>query len=296
MTLVLAVNGPETNWMLVDTRLSFNNRPPKEDGKKLMILETSDAVAILGYAGLGQTARGTQPSDWMNAVLRGRNFPLEQMLGTLSDALKREFPLHLNGLIPSHTIVVTAFCNNEVRVYTIDFILTESGKYTFAFQRHVRPPKQRAPRFAAAGSGAHYFLGNKKPLRSLLRAVRAHDRGMLSALSVADEFAQLNLEVHRNYNTVGPRCVVAWRHRLGGLHKGGGAHQFYNGIGKESDSFSIPIIAGGADIQAVLGVLAPQFFRTLDAVSKGESTPEFKGEKLRDALSRLPNTPSERLD
>ena len=50
--------------MLGDRRLSYQGRPPKEDGRKMMFLETTDGVAILGYAGLGATAKGTEPADW----------------------------------------------------------------------------------------------------------------------------------------------------------------------------------------------------------------------------------------
>lgn len=52
----------------------------KDDARKVMIPETTDAVAILGYAGLGATALGTEPADWMSNVLRGQNLPLEQSL------------------------------------------------------------------------------------------------------------------------------------------------------------------------------------------------------------------------
>lgn len=63
MTLIVTVNGRESIWMLADRRLSYRWRPPKEDGRKMLFLETTDGVAILGYAGLGATARGTEPAD-----------------------------------------------------------------------------------------------------------------------------------------------------------------------------------------------------------------------------------------
>jgi hypothetical protein len=87
MTLVVTVNGREPIWLLADRRLSYKGRPPKEDGRKVMFLETTDGVATLGYAGLGATALGTEPADWMSAVLRGRNLPLEQSLGILAEAI-----------------------------------------------------------------------------------------------------------------------------------------------------------------------------------------------------------------
>jgi hypothetical protein len=83
-----------------------------------MILETTDGTALLGYAGLGATALGTEPSDWVKSVLRGRNLPLEQSLGVLTEAMKKQFPRHLVKLPgyggPVHNVIVTAFLGDEV--------------------------------------------------------------------------------------------------------------------------------------------------------------------------------------
>lgn len=97
MTLVLSVLGPESVWTVADRRLTNAGRVGREDARKIMFLDTTDGVAILAYAGLGATARGTEPADWMSSVLRGRNWPLEQSLRTLAEALKRELPPQLAG-------------------------------------------------------------------------------------------------------------------------------------------------------------------------------------------------------
>jgi hypothetical protein len=57
--------------------------------------------------------------------------------------------------------------------------------------------------------------------------VKAHDRGRVLALAVADQLANLNNEVFRDIGdeSVGPRCIVAWRNKPGGGHKGGGSHK-----------------------------------------------------------------------
>jgi len=36
----------------------------------MFILETQDGKALLGYAGLGDTIKRTEPSDWMASVVR----------------------------------------------------------------------------------------------------------------------------------------------------------------------------------------------------------------------------------
>jgi hypothetical protein len=106
MTLVLSIVGPESLWIVADRRLTDRGRIVREDARKIMFLETTDGQAILAYAGLGATARGTEPADWMSSVLRGRNWPLEHSLRALAEALKREVPPHLAGLRtqagPSH--------------------------------------------------------------------------------------------------------------------------------------------------------------------------------------------------
>jgi len=142
VTLILAINGLESSWMLADRRRSFKGRPPKDDAQKLMFLETTDGVAILGYAGLGATALGTEPADWMSGVLRGRNLPLEQSLGVLAEAMKKQFPRHMvmmpGNAAPAHNLMVTAFLRNEPRLYTIDLAFAPDRKnYQFRYTRHV---------------------------------------------------------------------------------------------------------------------------------------------------------------
>ena len=157
MTLIVSVNGPETVWLLADRRLSRGTTVHSEDARKILLLETTDGVAILGYAGLGETVAGTEPADWMSRVLRGYNLPLEQMLPVLAGACKDQLPNHLRGL-PGHCILVTAVVNGEPRLYTIELVYAPDGRQLwFRHTRHVyeRPTlkKPRTPRLGLTGSG-----------------------------------------------------------------------------------------------------------------------------------------------
>ena len=143
MTLVVAVAGPKTIWLLADCRLSYGGgRSPRDDARKVLILETIDkGRAILGYSGLGATVRGTEPSDWMSAVLRGRNLPLEQSLGVLAEAMKREFPPHMLQMpgkgTPAHNILVPAFLGGEPKLYTIGLACARDQKtHAFGYWSH----------------------------------------------------------------------------------------------------------------------------------------------------------------
>lgn len=173
------------------------------------------------------------------------NLPLEQSLGTLADAMKRQFPRHMVRIPgdrgPAHSVFVPAFLGGEPRLYTIDLVFAPDRKnYAFRYTRHlVNKPalvKPRTPRMGLTGSGAFCLAQDKKWIRPLLRLLRANDRGQVSFYAVADYLARLNYEVHLADKLVGPRCVVVWRHRKGGVHKTGGADQFYTGTTRDPSS------------------------------------------------------------
>src|SRR5262249_25247 len=157
-------------------RLSKGRRPWKDDARKITFLETTDGVAILGYAGLGATARGTEPADWMSAVLRGRNFPLEQSLGMLARGMQDQFPTHMmrtrGSNRPGHHVIVPALLGGEPRLYTIDLVLAPTQ---FRCVRHEAPQPvgPRPPRLVGSGSGVSYLLQDRTWMRSLLRVVKA---------------------------------------------------------------------------------------------------------------------------
>lgn len=306
MTLALAVTGPESIWLLADRRLSYEARAPKDDGHKVMFLETADGVAILGYAGLGATAKGTEPADWMSAALRGRNLSLEQSLGVLSRATREQFPQHMVRMpansTAAHHVIVPAFLDGEPRLYTIDLVFAPDRKsYQFRYTRHVasRSPgiAPRTPRLGLGGSGAFCLTQDRKWMRELLRVVRANERGQVSPDTVADFLANLNNDVHLTVpdKSVGPRCIVAWRYRKGGVHDGGGGHRYYTGPVRDRSSPSLPTISRGADLNAIVEAIAPQAMKRLEAMLKGEPTEDLDIDETNAALARLPREPDEKL-
>lgn len=306
MTLVVAVTGPESIWLLADRRLSHEARPPKEDGRKVMFLETTDGVSILGYAGLGATARGIEPADWMSAVLRGRNLPLEQSLGVLARAMQKQLPRHMIRMPvkggPAHHVIVPAFLNGVPRLYTIDLVFASERKtYRFRYTRHVvnKPATvaPRTPRIAITGSGALHLIQDEKWMRSLLRVVRANERGKVSPRAVADYLAKLNYDVHlaATDKSVGSRCVVAWRFRKGGVQDGGGAHRFYTGPREDASTPPLPTIANGLDVSALVEVQMPYVRKMFEAMLAGNPAQELDKDEINAAVARLPDKPDETL-
>jgi hypothetical protein len=306
MTLVLTVKGDDSIWLLADRRLSYKDRAPKDDARKVMFLDTPDGVAILGYAGLGETAGGTEPSDWISSVLRGRNLPMEQSLDVLAEAVKNQFPPHLRRLrergAPPHYILATAFLGNEARLYTIDLAFAPDRKsYDIRLNRRVvnKPisAPTRTPTWAVAGSGQSYLRRDLKWKRPLLCMVRAYECGRVSPFAVAGHLASLNYAVHLGVgdNTVGPRCIVAWRNRKGGIHKEGGRHRFYTGTTREANTTSLPAIANGRDVKAIVDVLMPHTIKASEAMRAGEPVKDLDDDELKAEFARLPDEPDEHL-
>jgi hypothetical protein len=305
MTLVVAETGPESIWLLADRRVTYEDRPPRDDSCKIMLLDTSDGLAILGYCGLGDTAKGTEPSAWMSNVLRGRPLLLERSLEVLGEAIKKHLPPHLVRMpgegVPAHNVVVPAFIGDEPRFYSIDLQFAPDRKtYAFRCTRHVfqrsLPAKPRPPRLGVGGSGARYLLNRKKWKRELLKVVGAYDHGRISAQTVAGYLAELNYEVSRNVASVGQRCIVAWRNRKNGAHGScGGSHQFYTKTTPDAASLALPAIANGMDMRAFLDVVTPYFIEMFDASRRGDSPKGLNEDRMNIDLARLPEKPDETL-
>lgn len=305
MTLLIAATSRDSLWLAADRRLSWPGG--YEDGAvKQMILETrDDGVALLGYAGLGKTRAGTQPSEWMAAVLRARNLPLEDSLGVLAEAVRREVPPHMGE--QGHLILAPAFQEGRPRLYGIG--VAQNGK-TFVWTRFVHHGEV-PPRVRITGSGAPVLdAASKHWLRPLLTRVRAVERGVASPHLVADYLAKLIYGTHKVMGadaTVGPTSTVLWRFRPNSGRPGGGG-AFYTGEAMETDhkieDFAlnqVPTIANGMDINALASVtmahVFPQMIAQMEAHRAGENVPEMvvDGEAINRDLAKLPDQPDERL-
>jgi hypothetical protein len=88
----------------------------------------------------------------------------------------------------------------------------------------------------------------------------------VSPFAVADYLAKLNQEVHQGIKpprgirekSVGPNCIVAWQHKMGGL----GAFQCY--IGTSRVPGHIPTVSVGMDMETILDVLMAHTMGKLD--------------------------------
>jgi hypothetical protein len=304
MTFVYSVRSRDSFWIVADRRLSRRGRVVKDDAIKVMALETMDgSTGVIGYAGVGETPHGTQPSDWMSAVLRGRQgLTFEQAMVILSNAANQQLPRFLSRELLGHFMIIPAFVRGVGALHVIENIRTNDGRSAFRYGKMLAPglPVEISPRVGGAGSGMAYFsrIGLTRTLafqRELFSLVKDHDHGRISDYVIADRLAHLNYEVHQAYpDTVGPRCVVVWRRRPGiRWQVPGGKHVFYTGLTRELSSPAIPAIQNGWDAKAVVGALFEQMMNPDGTLKPLGFRPDPDTQNQR--LSELPTGPDERL-
>lgn len=303
MTFILIITGPQTIWALADRRLSRPSLLPFDNACKLMSLNTTDGEAILGYAGLGRTALGTEPSKWMSAVLRGQNLSMEDSLRVLANAVWSQIPKHLASVpaeMRTHVILASCFVGNDLRTRAIDLIESADQKQPVVrvhtlFNQHPNGNPLPA-RIVIAGSGMR-FLPPNGWARPLLRLVRAYDEGKIFPHVVADALAELNLRVSKKAidGSVGPSCIVAWRYKVVGLHKGTCGHQSYTGCTRDLQSPTLPLIVQGMDMQAI-GQIYMQHYADIYESNPNFSVPfDPDTAGLNEKISKLPFGPDEKL-
>lgn len=212
----------ETIWLVVDRRISWYGRPPKDIGVKAMTVEASDGVVVLGYAGLGLTAGGTQPSTWMSNVLRRRNLSVEGCLWALAHEMQQHLAPHVTGKW-NHIVAAPAIVDSECRSYVIG--LSDDGRVAYERLRmkglgdRGSRSKSVPPRAVYTGSGGRWLSkqqSKREMLRELYSLAGKHDLRKVSPLAVADRLAILNsLASEKLPATVGPTCYVLWRRRSG---------------------------------------------------------------------------------
>jgi hypothetical protein len=254
MTLVIALSTRDSVWLTVDQRLTFK-AGPKDTATKVMHLHGSDGIAMLGYAGLGATEAGMEPS-WMSNVFRGRpTAPLEESLGFLSAVAKTELPRHLaqlNGDAAQHVMLAAALVNGEPRLYSID-LAADSGAQLLRSQytRHVVANSRRGDQWlphpcVVAGSGGVHLRSNWQWIRDTLSLIKAMHLRRVQHDAIAERLAHINYTISKRCKTVSPGCIVSWCLRGGNV-----SSLSFTGVGRTRDSWLVPTIANGVDIKAV---------------------------------------------
>lgn len=290
MTLVIALQGAKSIWLLTDRRLTYPTRQ-RNDACKMLTVEANDGVALLGYAGLGASNHDTEPSVWMNDLLVGMPAqPLEGYLGAIANAMQAELPRHLAMMQGSqaHHVLASAIVNGEPRLYGIGLELTEENKApSFFFTRVRNEDADFPPRLGLAGSGLSHIPPRKEWYRDLLRIVVAFEKGKVSPQAVTDQLARINDHVAGKDPFVSRECMVVWRGN-------GGGFQFYSGSTRVAPDRPIPLVSNGMDIQEIAKISMASFSKRLEGLKNG-ALDEADGEAIQAELDKLALKPKRNL-
>ncbi len=292
MTLVLTINGPNTIWMLTDTRLSAEHRKPDDDGQKMVLFDGTDGRAMIGYAGLGRTTSGMEPSEWISNTLRGRLLSVEAALSVLAQELKVQLPNKL-GPITKHIVIATSIVDKEVRLYVIR---TPTFKVEWL---QVDDETKRAPRVLVEGSGAAALARNKRSwLRPLLGLVKQVDKERIRPETFAHRLSEINMLAHKKTinGTVGPNCHVAWIHRDGSHEKVKWARASSIRFAETTKARGrgLPNISSGADNRALLEMMVPHMDAYMKEKRRG-GDPVIDEDAIRKDYDSLPKRPDPKL-
>lgn len=293
MTVIISVIGREAIWLAADRRLSRNGKPVEEDATKVALLETTDGRAIFGYAGIGLTQRGVEPSDWLGAILRGRNCQLDDAMNFVKAAFETELPRFFRARqIPCHHLLAPCFIDGRPWLYVLQADAGGAGTMNVTATAFGRDPPHRShpPTIAVIGSGALPFLKKKGWHRPIWRLVKAHNRNVISASTMADHLGGLISELSKDDPFVGERAIVAWRGRNGG----GETLAYVAGerVTGPDAKLRVPTVVTGIDLNALTNL--PHFRQMMEAVERGTPVQPTDPDQANAELATLPG-PDDRL-
>jgi hypothetical protein len=293
MTLALVALGENSIWAMADRMLSFEGKT-RTDAIKLAEFQGDDGVAVIAYAGLGETAAGMQPSQWITNVLRGyKPIAIEQGLTVLAEATFKNLAPNLLDLPQktgrSHAFLIAAHINKKPQLFTIEVELNAEG--SLVHTRHTRWLNSRGVphRIAIAGSGAAFLLKESRLLRNVLTAIRAADAGKASHQEVSELFEAVNARVAANVNSVSAACIVLWRI----IGEGGGAHRWFPPA--EGAPEFIPSVAGGMPAHEIISAILPTMQEHLHKLMRGEQS-EIDPKKMQALINHISDTPDSSLE
>jgi hypothetical protein len=300
LTLVFGVATAESIWLLADRRLTRGNKTYRDDSIKMVVLDALDGVALLGYAGLGETPGGTEPSEWMSRVLRGRRLAVERSLEVLAGAASEQLPKHLKE--SGHVIASVAIVDGQPRVYTIE-VGPKPGQLLC---RRLVYKSGWPPPFICVGTGEVYLRRHldESRQRDLLRLVKACNKGKVSPLAVCDYLAWLNYEASIFVSTVGADCVAMSRFNMSRFKAGSPRQRLGNALvayvgTQRTTTPNLPTISRGMDMKAMGEIFGKQFEDGIAAYHAGTASSPFERVDPGRALAefdKLPWQPDEGLN
>lgn len=265
MTFIISLQGQSSIWLCADRRLTYPGNRFVDTGVKISEISGTDGHAFLGYAGLGASIAGTQPSAWMNDLLKNIGLvTIHQQLEIIADAMRTSLPRHLATMKgeQSHILIATALINGVVNLYQLSVANQFGLSPKLIFTRHENS-SGKSPPFAMTGSGANYLnLRKSQRYRDLLRVLKAVEAGRVNPRAIADKLAVINQSVAVQDPMVSQKCIVKWFADSGG-------YQFYDGTTRVEPDAAIPSVGNGMDTNDIVRAMLPLWHTSFDDFKAG---------------------------
>ncbi|MBT8413956.1 MAG: hypothetical protein KJO30_06440 [Boseongicola sp.] len=299
MTLALSLQTKDSVWLLTDHRLSAPGFAPVDTAVKATRLELSDGELLVGYAGIGLTPLGSQPSHWIASSFRGTKPAVNDAMYHLRNLALQEFPKHLRRVKRvehrRHEFIASGFKDGRPVVYILR-IFEMNGEFQALLniaQMHHRDAKVGTTiPFVMTGSAVSSIkVLNENTLREVLRYARYYNRSKVSSEVVARCFFQIGSAIYNDCKdgSISPNFLVMWQNNKTGRHLGGGGAFEFDRSGTITPlDGSIPTIAGGMDINAIHKALFP----ILEDLGNADEAAESRRNA---ALASIPTTPDSKF-
>ena len=207
MTFAIVMSAPNGMWACADRQLSYNDFHPQPapDAVKISILRSQqDGIGILTYAGLGKLYN-TEVSRWVTQTLSGRDASIDGMMRIICGATEQKISPKWQ-----HRFIGIAAGYGQYQGARMLYRLANPGQVGRApvFGRYVRAE--------AAGSGSNHIKEEIFRVKRLKRLILRFEDRHLSAITVAKEFAQLNIVISERRgissrkNDVSRECIVVY--------------------------------------------------------------------------------------
>lgn len=190
-------------WACADRQILYpRGGLPDPTAVKISILKAEDGLALLTYAGLGEL-NNTEVSRWVTQTLSGVNVPLNMMIAKIAVATQRNIPPKWQ-----QRFIAVGAGRKHNQGKRLVYRLSKPGKMG------VLPLGGRQVRLEYAGSGTPHLKHEQSRIQTLRRLARRFEDGYVSPITVAKQFAQLNIAISGHAggreNGISPDCLVAY--------------------------------------------------------------------------------------
>ena len=307
MTLVYAAQTKRSVWLMTDRRLSYGDskRAPHDDGVKQCHIYTEDGIVMLGYAGLGKTSVGIQPSTWMAGIFNGLKGTVPEHLELLKLRMLEQLPKHFKKIkskedVLLQPVIAPAIVNGKTRIFVVQFSAYRAHKRNLGI---VAIPQytNKLTGFKynccdlATGSGQRepFKIGNSWR-RELFNRLKLFDNAKVDGNYVAEHLNILNQYSASIHDDISEACDICFKstNKTSGTYRFPLPNQQFDNCGQAM----IPTVMASKNLGPIVNAFKPLLIAQAKTFINNDDTHlEIALEHLKLDLEKISENPEEKL-